>query len=136
MASSRFARLAGGSRPTTWPTRCKATVRICSAWAFDGFDNPQDRAGSSTWNGQTFVVWLVMGTTVTAPTEALRRTVRSVVAHNHGRPSFAGLARDHWVEVDSDDVAPLHQPAAGTPSPAVESQASSSELAQSVQASA
>jgi hypothetical protein len=31
--------------------RWKATERICSAWAFDAFANPHERAGSKTWKG-------------------------------------------------------------------------------------
>ncbi len=83
------------NRPRIGPSRSTETDRTCSHCAFESTRSPVSPASSMTWNGNTRVTLLVMGTTVTTPRPkraavALARSLLTTIA---GRRLSASLPR-------------------------------------------
>ncbi len=73
-----------GACPRIAPGRSTAIVRTCSAWALESCGSP-------------------------AADKPCRDRVRAIVAHDHCRTTFVGLASSHRIEIHEPDLTAQHR---------------------------
>ena len=98
-----------GSRPTAGPIRSRLTDLTCSAWAFESRGRPASVAGEQRLERVDPVdVARDRDDGHDASTEPLDGGVGTVIADDHRRSSFVGLAATDRLEVDQPDLTAEH----------------------------